>query len=141
MNLSNVSFVMIDDDTSVVIGRADIHSKFLRVKHVRARARARACNARPRCMYSYMYVYMYICIHARADLSICSFSLFLFSFDVAREKYLVASNNRGVSVPVNNISLRDMNQRLCCVVYRVVMKETQWHERNCIARVEYVNYD
>jgi hypothetical protein len=67
-----------------------------------------------------MYVYMYICIHAHARarrLSICSFSLFLFSFDVAREKYLVASNNRGVTVPVNNISLRDMNQRLCCVSY------------------------
>jgi len=101
--------------TSVV--SADIHSKFLRV-----RARNACIDV---CIGICICIYAYTRTRARR-LSICSFSLFLFSFDVAREKYLVASNNRGVTVPVNNISLRDMNQRLCCVsCYRVVMKETQ----------------
>jgi len=109
--------------TSVV--SADIHSKFLRV---RARnACIDVCIGICICMCICICICIYAYTRTRARrLSICSFSLFLFSFDVAREKYLVASNNRGVTVPVNNISLRDMNQRLCCVsCYRVVMKETQ----------------
>lgn len=37
-------------------------------------------------------------------------SLFFCSLSMLQEKNIIASSNRGVTVPVNSVSLRDMNQ-------------------------------
>lgn len=65
-----------------------------------------------------MYIHIYtrahahmetqIHIHAENSSRFIFFSLFLFSFDVAKK--IIASSNRSITVPANSVSLRDMNQ-------------------------------
>jgi len=65
-------------------------------------------------------------------------SLFFCSLSMLQEKNIVASSNR--SVPVNSVSLRDMNQSEGSVekAFRETRNPSMW-KANSNIRVEYVN--